>query len=423
VIEGRVIVCLANSWDYDPTSKHQIMRILAGQNDIVWVNYHGTRRPRTSVSDLRAGFATLRRVAGGLKRVGPSMVQTTPLVIPGARRPITRCLHQWMLIKQIRRAIRAVPGASGKPLQIWSFAPDVPYLAGAFGEECFVYYCVDEYTQFRNFDREAIIQSETALLGRADLAIVTSQALLESKRLIRPDVALVRHGVDYEHFAAAWRQDLECPEDVAAIDTPMFGFFGLIHHWIDRRLIAEVAERLPGYAFVLIGDCRADVSGLKALPNVHLLGRRPYETLPAYCRAFTAGLLPFVEDRMTRCVNPIKMYEYLAAGLPVVSTPLPEATLFEGPIRMAASPDAFAEACRMIVAEASAAKAPERHRQARRISETVKMRSWRSTVESVSELVMSRVHGSDRILKSSSAAVRESRPAEAEDLVPTVSTS
>jgi glycosyltransferase involved in cell wall biosynthesis len=412
VIEGRVIVCLANSWDYDPTSKHQIMRILARHNDIVWVNYHGTRRPRTSASDLRAGFATLRRVAGGLKRISPSMVQITPLVIPGARKPIARRLHQWMLIKQIRRAIKAVPGASGKPLQIWSFAPDVPYLAGGFGEECFVYYCVDEYTQFKGFNRKAIIQSETELLNRADLAIVTSQALLESKCRIRPDAALVRHGVDYEHFAAAWQKDLESPQDVAAIERPIFGFFGLIHHWIDRRLIAEVAERLPEYAFVLIGDCRADVSRLEALPNVHLLGRRPYETLPAYCRAFTAGLLPFVEDRMTHCVNPIKMCEYLAAGLPVVSTPLPEAGLFEGPIRIAASPDAFVEACRTIVAETSAAKVPERRRQARRISETVKMRSWHATVERVSDLVMSCVHGSGRILKSSSAAIKENEPTE-----------
>ncbi|UCF33246.1 MAG: glycosyltransferase [Phycisphaerales bacterium] len=419
MIEGRLIICLANSWDYDPTSKHQIMRILARHNDIIWVNYHGTRRPQTNASDLRAGFATLRRVAGGLKHISPSMVQITPLVIPGARKSIARRLHRWMLIKQIRRAVKAVPGACGKPLQVWSFAPDVPYLVGAFGEECFVYYCVDEYTQFKGFNQKAIIQSETELLDRADVAIVTSQALLESKCRIRPDAALVRHGVDYEHFAAAWQKELESPQDVAATQGPIFGFFGLIHHWIDRRLIAEVAERLPEYAFVLIGDCRADVSRLEALPNVHLLGRRPYESLPAYCRAFTAGLLPFVEDRMTRCVNPIKMCEYLAAGLPVVSTPLPEAGLFEGPIRIAASPDAFVEACRAIVAETNAAKASERRQQARMISDTVKMRSWHATVERVSDLVMSCVHGSGRILKSSSAAIRENRPIETGSLAQT----
>jgi glycosyltransferase involved in cell wall biosynthesis len=381
MIQGRVIVCLASSWDYDPTSKHQIMRILSRYNDIVWVNYHGTRKPGPTVADVSAGLGALRRVARGRVRVSPSMIQVTPLVIPGARTRAARWLHQRMLTAQIRRALRSLPNASEKPLQTWTFAPDVPYLIGQFGEECFVYYCVDDYTQFEDFDTQAIIQSENSLLRRADLVVTTSQSLWETKRAVRDDAVLVRHGVDYDHFAAAWREPPAKPRDVEALAEPMFGFFGLIHHWIDCELIAQVAGLRPGYSFVLIGDRRVDVSRLESLPNVHLLGHRPYRELPAYCRAFTAGLLPFARNAMTRNINPIKMYEYLAAGLPVVSTPLPEARRHEGPIRIAESPEAFAAACDAVVAGDPRGRAAE-------ISETVRARSWSSTVEDLSGIVM-----------------------------------
>ena len=104
LIENRLIVCIANSWDYDPTSKHQIAKILAQQNDIVWVNYHGSRRPTISRVDLAGAASTLRRVARGMQRVSPSFMQVTPMVIPGATHPMLKKLHEVMLVAQIRRA-------------------------------------------------------------------------------------------------------------------------------------------------------------------------------------------------------------------------------------------------------------------------------------------------------------------------------
>ncbi|MCH7924236.1 MAG: glycosyltransferase family 1 protein, partial [Planctomycetes bacterium] len=123
MIEGRIIVCLASAWDYDPTSKHQIMKVLAGRNDIVWINYHGTRRPSMTGADLKTGFSVLRRVLKGIRRVDRSIIQVTPLVVPGARNRFLKRLHQRILIWQIRRAIATIPGATAKPIQVWSFAP------------------------------------------------------------------------------------------------------------------------------------------------------------------------------------------------------------------------------------------------------------------------------------------------------------
>jgi len=381
LIENRLIVCIANSWDYDPTSKHQVARLLAKRNDIVWVNYHGSRRPTMSRVDVASAASALRRVARGIQRVSASLVQVTPMVIPGATRPMLTKLHEVMLVAQIRRAIRKVDRGRSLPVQVWSFAPDVPYLVGKFDEECFLYYCVDEYRKFEGFDNERIAAAEDALIDRADIVVATSEPLLEARRRRRPDTVLLRHGVDYDHFASAWRTEPAMPPDLALIPKPVFGFFGLIEHWIDCRFLAAVARQRPWYSFVLLGEAKVDVSELRALPNVHLLGRKPYAELPAYCAHFDAAMLLFAQNGMTRHINPVKMREYLAAGLPVVSTPLPEATRYSAPIKVADTPEAFAQVCDRILQTDYAGRTMD-------ISRTVVGETWQQRVDELSEIVM-----------------------------------
>ncbi|MFQ5415058.1 MAG: glycosyltransferase [Phycisphaerae bacterium] len=389
MINGRVIVCLASAWDYDPTSKHQIMKRLSAHNDIVWVNYHGTRVPRPTRADVRTAWGRVRRVMRGVEPVSRNMVQVTPPVIPGVPTGPLRHVHKRMLVTWIRRAIRSLPDACGKPLQVWTFAPDVPFLIGELDEECFIYYCVDEHSEFEGYSRKRIMRCERQLLSHADLVVTSSQALCHAKRAVRPDAALMRHGVDFTHFASAWRSAPPVPDDIAAVPHPVFGFFGLIHHWIDCALIAEVARQRPHYHFVLIGDSMVDVTALRALPNVRLLGRRPYEQLPAYCACFDVALMPFAQTAMTRHINPVKMQEYLAAGLPVVSTPLPEAERFAGAISIAPTPEAFAIAC-------DAALDKARTGDRRDVARTVKHNAWDATVDRLSELVMAAIPSTRR---------------------------
>ena len=386
LIRGRVIVCIASAWDYDPTSKHHVMKLLSRENEIIWVNYHGTRRPGVRITDLKSAFVALRRFAGGVRRITPQMVQITPFVFPGAsRRPLVR-LSQALLVRQIAQAVRTVDPKRRKPLQVWSFAPDVGDLVGRFREECFVYYCVDEYAQFENLDRVRIEACEEHLLRDADVIITTSQPLYESRQERRPDTVLVRHGVDYEHFSRACRLQLPVPQDIADLSGPIFGFFGLIHHWVDIELLARVAELRPAYSFVLLGAAHTDTSMLRRIPNVRLLGRRPYAELPAYCAAFDAGLLFFRRTAMTRNVNPIKLYEYLAAGLPVISTSIPETARMAGPVRLADTPEDFADACDQVVQNT------ERHSPAE-TSKLVETETWADRVETLSDIILRRVRG------------------------------
>lgn len=383
MISDRTIICVANNWQMDPTSKHHVMRLLARRNRVVWVNYHGTRRPTMSVTDLRSTLGAMSRVLRGPRRISASMVQTTPFVLPAIGNGLLGRLNQRAMIAQIRRVLRRYKLFALPPVQLWTFAPDVAFLAGQFDEERFVYYCVDEYAQFEGFDVDALGASERRLLQHVDVVITSSQALFEAKRTLHPNVHLVRHGVDVEHFSRALTPGLERPKEMKGFTGPVIGFFGLVHHWIDVDLLVDVAHRLPHAQFVLIGQVFADVNGLRALPNVHLLGRRPYADLPAYCAAFDVAILPFKRNEFSRYINPIKLREYLAAGLPVVSTPIPEAEIFAPEVTLAAGAEAFAQACRDAI-ERSCIQDRVR-RSASMAGET-----WDTVVQRLSAIVMGR---------------------------------
>lgn len=387
MIRGRLIVCVASAWDYDPTSKHHVMKILARHNDVLWVNYHGTRRPRLNGADVRGSFRALGRVARGVTPISDSMWQVTPLVAPGARHALVAGASQILLERQIKRAIHRIDPQRKRPVQLWTFAPDVPQLFGRFNEECSIYYCVDEFSEFAGINAERVRRSEAATLERADVVVTTSQALLDSRRATRPDTVLMPHGVDFDHFATAWRDALPVPHDIRPIPRPILGFFGMIEHWIDIGLLADVARRRPNYSFVLIGDQRTDVSTLRSLPNVFLTGRRQYQELPRYAAAFDAALLPFVQSTMTRNVNPIKMHEYLAAGLRVVSCGLPEAARYPEHILSVDGAGAFASACDRVLAERI-------HHPRYVVARTVHGETWTSRVERLSELVTRAIESS-----------------------------
>jgi glycosyltransferase involved in cell wall biosynthesis len=338
VIAGKTILCLASGYDAPPTSKHHVMHLLARDNVVLWVNYHASRKPSATASDGTYIVRKLAEVAGGLRRRRPNLFVLTPLVLPLPGAPWARRANRVLLIAQIRRALAAVRNG---PLQIWSFTPDVAYALGHFAEERVVYYCVDDHASFSGYDREQVLRDEEELCRRSDLVVTTSIALQEAKAPLNPNTVLLPHGVDYGHFSRALSADLPEPADLAGIPRPRLGFFGLIRDWVDLDLLAAVARRRADWHFVLLGDSTVDLSPYRPLANMHFLGRKPYEQLPAYCRGFDVGLIPFQVNELTRAVNPIKLREYLAAGLPVVSTPMPEVRLYERLVAVADGEEEF----------------------------------------------------------------------------------
>jgi glycosyltransferase involved in cell wall biosynthesis len=377
MIQGNDIICFSNDWDADPLSKKHIVLRLAQKNRVLWVNGIGNRNPTVSARDLRRIVKKLWQNSRGCRQVAQNISVFTPLIIPFHGNRLARWVNRRLLRWSLRRASRKL--GFHKPIT-WAFTPSSADVAGYLGERLLVYHCVDEFTKFTGADETAIGQMERRLLEKADLVIVSSSPLYETKRRHNPNTFLVTHGVDVEHFRNACLEGTAPPQDCAGLKHPIIGFFGLVADWVDLDIVRHLATSRPNWSFLLIGEVQTDISLLRELPNVHILGRRSYQSLPGYCKAFDVAILPFVINELTLASNPLKMREYLAAGLPVVATPLPEVEKLGSLLRTARTGDEF-------VTQIEACLEEGRRGPSIEVSRRMDSQSWDGKVEELSQII------------------------------------
>jgi len=376
-MSGQNIICFANDWDADPTSKHQVMRVLSRENQVLWVESIGLRRPGASTGDASRILKKIRKFVRGPVCVAPNLHVVTPLVIPFHDVKVVQTFNAWFLAHYIRRQACRL---GMKDFQLWTFLPTTAPLIRYLKPRKVIYYCVDEWSAFSFLNGRLMEQMETDLIKQSDVVITSAEKLYASKRHLHPKTYLVPHGVDSEHFGKACLPGTIVPKELEGLPTPIVGFWGLIHEWIDIDLIYHAAFQRPEWSFVLIGKTGVDCSSLKKLSNVHLLGVRSYDTLPAFAKGFSVGIMPFKINRLTENVNPIKLREYLAAGLSVVSTPLAEARAYRGVVRFGANVDEFLEALGLAVKDTS-------EESVRMRLESVKGETWVARVDQISQYV------------------------------------
>jgi glycosyltransferase involved in cell wall biosynthesis len=376
---GQNIVCFAKDWGHDPTSVNHVMRGLARNgNRVLWLNSIATRSPNLgSGKDLKKIFRKLAGFAQGARQVEENLWVYTPLVLPAHGNPLVGALNRALL----RTSLAAIRRRLGmKQFQLWSFVPTATDYAGTLGEELLVFYCTDDWSHFSYVDGALMGRMMERLAGQADLVFGTSQSLADKLTAFNPETHLASHGVAHAQFARALEPDVAVPEELADVKGPILGFFGLLQDWIDLDLLGYLAERHPEWTLALVGDPCVDVSSLKRFPNVRFLGRRPHEELPAFCKAFSVGLIPHRINELTLHMNPIKLREYLSAGLPVVATDLPEVKVYGGLCTIAKDYPAFERG----VAEAIRTDSPEARRTR---SEAMQPETWAGKVAAVSNHV------------------------------------
>jgi glycosyltransferase involved in cell wall biosynthesis len=223
----------------------------------------------------------------------------------------------------------------------WFVVPHLAGVVGQLGDRLSVYYCIDDYASLPDVDVAAVREMDDELTRRADLVFVASETLLESKRRLNPETHVSPHGVDFAHFARAQDPELPVPEDIAHLPRPIVGFFGLIERWIDLGLVDWLAAQRPRWTFLMIGRVAVPDAEVPRRPNVVYLGRRPYESLPAYGKSFSAALIPYHLTPQVLHANPIKLREYLAMGKPIVSVSTPEIDKFSAHVRIGRSREAL----------------------------------------------------------------------------------
>ena len=227
---------------------------------------------------------------------------------------------------------------------LWYYTPRALAFTDHLERRVTVYDCMDELSAFAGAD-PALPARERALLDRADLVFAGGRSLFDAKRRGHANAHLFASGVDVAHFQPA-RDGLADPEDQQRIPHPRVGFYGVLDERLDTDLLAAVADLRPGVQFVLIGPtAKIDPGALPARANLHCLGAKPYAALPGYVANWQAALMPFAINEATRFISPTKTPEYLAAGLPVVSTPITDVVRQYGGcsgVQVAGTPQAFA---------------------------------------------------------------------------------
>jgi glycosyltransferase involved in cell wall biosynthesis len=352
---------------------------------VLWLNSLAARAPDLSTTrDVRRAVRKLREFARGPVNVTNDLWVFSPLVLPFPHVAAVRRLNAG-IVRATVRVLRRRLGIDA--FQLWTFLPNAaPYL-GIPGQALSVYYCVDEHALFSSLDAERTAAAERELLERVDLVFATSEQLAERKREVNRETRVALHGVEHERFARALDPATPVPDDVARLPHPILGFYGALQDWVDFDLLADVARLRPDWSVVLIGDRQSQTAAVAGLPNVHLIGRRRNEELPAYCKAFDVGLIPYRITDQLPFRNPIKLREYLAAGLPVVSTPIPDVRRYERWCGIAETGPAFVQS----VEEALRSDSPELRRERSRAMEA---ETWAARVAEIDRTVSDVIRGS-----------------------------
>ena len=323
---GRDIVCVGFSdWDNElKTNEQHLLRLMAAEHRILFVESLGLRRPQVAGRDLkRIG----RRLIRGLQPPRPvdGIHVLSPLVLPFHSNAAVRRLNAEILPRLVRRAVRKL---GMHDVLLWSFVPQADVLIDALRPAKVLYFIDDDHGSKKGIDAAAFDAAERRFAPRADAVLASAPELAERLRAQNANVEFAPNVADTTLFASALEPG---PGDAAVVELPgpRIVFTGaVVANKLDLDLIERVCALRPDWSFAFVGpvgpgDPSTDVSRLHPIANLHLLGHRPYADLPAVLRAGDVAILPYKVDGEMRSVFPMKTYEYLAAGLAVVSTKLP----------------------------------------------------------------------------------------------------
>jgi glycosyltransferase involved in cell wall biosynthesis len=328
LISGHDIVCIAEA-DFDstvwPICRHLMSRLARGGNRILYVESLGLRVPSLfHAADRRKIGRRLRRLLSGLREPEPNLWVIAPHALPGHHKTFIRKLNQRLLKTQIRSAMQKLQMQS--PI-LWIYLPTGEPLVGHLGEKLTVYHCMDEYLANPGVHAKELKTMEDRLVSEADAVIVTAPRLGEKFKPLARRLLWSPCGVDVDAYQG--KVDEPEPLELKSIPHPRIGFAGnLTGYKVDYTLLDSLIRSRPQWSFVFMGTLGAgdpsnQIPAFLSYANVHWLGEKPYQAIPAYLKQWDVGIIPYRRSATTDAVFPVKLFEYLAAGLPVVATPLP----------------------------------------------------------------------------------------------------
>jgi len=386
MLENHRIICFAPSdwWGMNPSCTTHIMRKLAAKNKILYINPFG--------SDLLGGLKRKKgltaRIARKLKSIVKCLRQPeknlyvfSPVFLPLQGKAAIDIVNNALLKLQIKIVCRLI-GLS-KPTILWLENIRAADIMNCF-DPVFKAYNVSDLFANNSYIANQQIQHqwEKRICEESDLVICVSKELHAVKRAERENVFYVPHGVDFDLFQQAARRTEEILEELADVRRPIAGYFGTLTAYNDIEMLLWCARNMPDVSFVLAGQITGgDYSELKKLGNVYFLGRIPYEKIPRLCANFDVCMLQWKMSKWIESCNPLKMFEYMASGKPIVSVPIKEAMQYADVISITHNKEEF---CRAIRSELQ----NDTMERSRRRVEIAAKHCWDNQVEKISDLIM-----------------------------------
>lgn len=335
MISPNVILFSTADWD-NPfwTNKQHTARMMADKGfNVLYIESLGLRQPQLKSADLGRIFRRIKKFFGGVREVEDRLYVYSPVVIPFHRFAWARRLNSWILrthLLSIQKRLKLY-----RPL-VWTYNPLILPLAQMLQPSRVVYHNVDDLSAAPGINADVIRTAEDELLKNADLVFCTSRKLETRSRAVAGDrVHFFGNVVDYNHFAQAKKDHLE-PADLLAIPHPRVGFVGALSSYkVDVPVIRDAARAMPEWQWVLIGkvgEGQPDTSmeSLRSEPNIHFLGPKDYRDLPKYLKYFDVATIPCPVNEYTQSMFPMKFFEYMAAGRPIVARKIDALKEYEG---------------------------------------------------------------------------------------------
>ena len=387
MLSGEDIVCFAlRRWDSPWKNNQQVMSCFAKGNRVLYVD---PPRPfREAIGETLGRVErkpVLEHVIGGLHLYhGPR------LLARWGRNHLVSRFFNWVTAPARLAHVRGLAAGMGFRAPIlWIYDPMLAPAIGSFQEKLVLYYVIDNYAEYFSEDegvwRSAITRDHVRMMKRADIVLTVSQSLYEQGLQHNRNTFLVPNGVNYDFFQEVMRSE-GVPPDMREIPKPIIGYVGVVHSVIDFSLLERVASGRREWSLMLVGPAesmtvedRRAFKRLVGFPNVYYLGSKHPEELPGYIKNFDVALMPYRIGPLTSGGDSIKLYEYLACGRPVVSTPLPSARRFGSLIEIAESAAEFVECI-----ERGLRESPDRCRARMAVAQE---HSWQRRVEVISGIV------------------------------------
>jgi len=324
-----ILVFSVIDWDFRFQRPQQMSRILANQGHRIF--YLSIR------FNLQSDSLVLKRIMDNIYELqlpGPA-----DLNVYSNNIPVTVLEAFYRAMVQLKYDYKIADAVCLTQLPFW--APLVLKLHDNFGWKI-IYDCMDRHSGFST-NKTTMLSEEERLARASDLVVVTAVSLFEEQKKFNSNCVIIPNAVDFDHFNSHLDQQ---PQILNGLLRPIIGYYGAISDWFDVGLVEYLARQCPEWSFVLIGSTYgADVRRINSLGNIHMLGEIPYKQLPEYLHCFDICMIPFELNPLTEATNPVKFYEYLSAGKPVVSVPLPELMSFpEYLVHIAGDPQGFLEA-------------------------------------------------------------------------------